>query len=477
MMHTYCSTRRKEPRKKMESNPILSLIDLDGYDFDETIPIFIEKNLPNTGENNSSSKADICEKLNWVDNSEKIQEGKETNNTAPTEETISNKILVDDTLLEEDTILQSKTKAQEENSIDPSKKYGLKQDFCIAEMKKAIEERKDAEMKTKIEQLKKAEETAIDVIKKEEENRYTVLKKKFQNLENKLKKKEEELEASKNLSKLKQTKFLEDLENLTKEYAEKFKDMHTALLEKEDIISKLKNKSKDNGTGDSSNIITEKDDRNKYVHSEGETIGTEKSDVENKTGEEKDPPFANGKGITIQKRDNRKCFNCNIKGHIAKDCPTENKSKWCNFCSKDNHDTEDCWSTRRNFEKQSKKYINGQKTDHADDVCTVCKKKGHLAKDCRHRYNQKGERKENSNEKTSSGKSNKELDSRKKVLKCDICGRKGHNTDNCWHRKDKEKIDGATTKLTDDSKKDSKNDQDLMSLLHMVQQWHQQRTQ
>ena len=62
-------------------------------------------------------------------------------------------------------------------------------------------------------------------------------------------------------------------------------------------------------------------------------------------------------------------------------------------------------------------------------------------------------------------------------MKCDICGRKGRNTDNCWHRKDKEKADGATTKLTDDSKKDSKNDQDLMLLLNMVKQWHQQRTQ
>ena len=174
------------------------------------------------------------------------------------------------------------------------------------------------------------------MIKKEEENRYNALKKKFQNLENQLKKKEEELEPPKNLTKLKQIKFLENLENLTKEYAEIFKDMQTTLLEKEDTIYKL---------------MTEKSDRNnKYLHSKGDKIGTENPDVENKTREEKDSP-ANGKGITIKNWDNRKCFNC-IKGPIGKDCPFKNKSKWCNFCSKDNHQTEDSWSARRNSEKK-----------------------------------------------------------------------------------------------------------------------------
>ena len=88
-------------------------------------------------------------------------------------------------------------------------------------------------MNSKLEEMKKAEKTAIEIIRKEEENKYNILKKKFQALETKMRKKEEELEAQKNLSKLKQTKFLEDLQNLTKEYAEKFIDLKSTILEKE----------------------------------------------------------------------------------------------------------------------------------------------------------------------------------------------------------------------------------------------------
>ena len=60
-----------------------------------------------------------------------------------------------------------------------------------------------------------------------------------------------------------------------------------------------------------------------------------------------------------------------------------------------------------------------------------------------------------------------------KKEKCSTCGKKGHSTEDCWHGKDTNKADTRKTKMA----AGSKNDRDLMSLLNMVKQWHQQRTQ
>ena len=58
---------------------------------------------------------------------------------------------------------------------------------------------------------------------------------------------------------------------------------------------------------------------------------------------DKQDPTTNDKE-TGKIMERRKCFNCNAKGHIAINCPNKDISKWCNFCSKTNHDTNECWS-------------------------------------------------------------------------------------------------------------------------------------
>ena len=135
----------------------------------------------------------------------------EKERTMSTEKLTEAEILVEDTLLNEETEIVECGGNKDPNSDSISEE--LNKDVYIQEIKKAIEEKKDAEMNSKLEEMKKAEKTAIEIIRKEEENKYNILKKKFQALETKMRKKEEELEAQKNLSKLKQTKFLEDLQN------------------------------------------------------------------------------------------------------------------------------------------------------------------------------------------------------------------------------------------------------------------------
>ena len=578
------TTKETEERKSNSNESPKDLDDLDDY-FDEAIPIVIENDLPNNEEiapsdeevitvepaesildTEESKSVDVTENAladERTDDQQKeeveigdflrnttdpeklncggiLEEAEKINATeiAPTEETMTNKVLVEDTILPEDTILD-KVNNQEENNKNPPNKQDLNKEFCITEMKKAIEEKKDAEMNTRIEEMKKAEKIAVEMIKKEEENRYNALKKKFQALENKMKKKEEELEAQKNLTKLKQTKFLEDLENLTKEYAEKFKDMQTALLEKDDTISKLKNK--DIVTEDISNILKDKKDteKNRKVHTDGEKRRKENPAKEKKKEEENDTPNGDDEGDKMKIREGRKCFNCNIRGHIAKDCPSERNSKWCKICSKDNHNTEDCWSGNQNPRKQkdlkskqkmddnqgeaciccgtvghsskdcpnenSSKWCNiCSKDNHntedcwsakrhsrkqeglkskqtgndnsGDAVCTVCKKKGHLAKDCRLRNkSQRGRNNNNGSRKVDDGKDTEDPNAKigTQKEKCSTCGKKGHSTEDCWHGKDTNKADTRKTKMA----AGSKNDQDLMSLLNMVKQWHQQRTQ
>ena len=99
--------------------------------------------------------------------------------SADAEDQKDDKILVEDTLvIEETTITECGGNLDKHLDPDPIREEPNK-DLYIQEIKKAIEEKKDAEMNSKLEEMKKAETAAIEMIRKEEENKYNTLKKKF----------------------------------------------------------------------------------------------------------------------------------------------------------------------------------------------------------------------------------------------------------------------------------------------------------
>ena len=161
----------------------------------------------------------------------------------------------------------------------------------------------------------------------------------------------------------------------------------------------------------------------------------------------------------------RKCYNCNNKGHIAVDCPNKNISKWCTYCSKKNHNTDECWSAKRN----DRNIEDTKESEETEEVtCGICKKKGHCTKE--HRYSQQNRRdqqrtagRENNYQHDKDGKKKKDAE------KCSICSKKGHTSDVCRLRN----LNDKTNKDADDLK----NDQELMSLWEMVKTWHQRKSQ
>ena len=116
------------------------------------------------------------------------------------------------------------------------------QDVYLEEIKKAIEDRKNAEIQTIIEKMTEAEKHAIELIKQEEANKITTLQKKVQSLEKKIEKKDSEIEQLKSMTKLKQTNFVETIQSLSKEFAEKNVDANQTILIQQDKILQLEKK-------------------------------------------------------------------------------------------------------------------------------------------------------------------------------------------------------------------------------------------
>ena len=126
---------------------------------------------------------------------------------------------------------------KENGSTQKDKNINGQKEIYLEEMKKAIEDKKNAEIQMIIGKMKDAEKHALELLKAEEESKTTLLKKKMQAMENKAKKKDDEIEQLKSLTKLKQTNFVETIQSLTKEFAEKSIGMNqTILLQQEQII-------------------------------------------------------------------------------------------------------------------------------------------------------------------------------------------------------------------------------------------------
>ena len=288
-------------------------------------------------------------------------------------------------ILVEDTIMEDTTRIGEADHRADSATERDK-DLYIQEMKKAIVEKKDSEMKTRIEEIKKAEKAAIELVKKEEENKYNALKKRFQALEIKLKKKEEELDAQKNLAKLRQTKFLEDIESLTQEYAEKSTELKSSIIEKEQKIMSMEKQI--NAKKDIDGVPTDRN-TNKNTKRSDKIEDSELLDSHDEQEDEmkKNAPDINNRNRNERNLEKRKCYNCNNKGHIAADCPNKNISKWCTYCSKKNHNTDECWSAKRN----DRNLEDTKESEETEEVtCGICKKKGHCTKE--HIYSQQNRR-------------------------------------------------------------------------------------
>ena len=332
-------------------------------------------------------------------------------------------------------------------------------------------------MKTKIEEMKKAERAAIELLRKEEENKYNALKKKFQTLEGKMKKKEEELEALKNLAKLKQTNFVENLQTLTEKYAEKFTEMKGSLIEKEQEISKLKERVMLKKNTDTS--AKETHGKNENLSQSGSKTADSKAENDDQSGDnnkkngyEKLGGNENDPVIPKAGKEKRKCFQCNTRGHLAKDCPNIDNSKWCTFCSKNSHNIEDCWSKK---DSHIVRDAAGKDCSDKDDSkrCTFCSKNDHNTEDC---WSKKNQNRKNINprSKTKNDNLDKKKDNQHKPRgKCPTCSEKGHTAEEC-NQKERQKL--GNKKKT--KKDDLKNDQELMSmLLNTVKQWHQLKTQ
>ena len=335
------------------------------------------------------------------------------------------------------------------------------------------------------------------MIKTEEENKYNILKKKLQLLENKLKKKDEELEEMKKLTKLKQTNFVENLQNLSQEYAEKYTNLQSTLLQKDKEIARLEQR-----------IGNQKDclETRQASNENGESNDNEEEDRNNNSVSKKKEDLLKTKDLQRRKKriDGRKCFICKNKGHIAMDCPDyDSKSGWCTYCSKDTHDTEDCWSKK----KEDKSYRDGNKIQPSRDNnntrwCTYCCKNNHNTIDCwytnkKNENNEKrssdknkgniqekndslykqrdrvGRREEQNNGRSGESRTRYRDDSKRHRQECSFCFKSGHTFEDCWHREDNEKTKGQAGKARDEPK----NDPELMLLLKMVKQWHQRTPQ
>ena len=312
-------------------------------------------------------------------------------------------------------------------NIDQEKKDNLilnNDNVLLQGITKAIEDKKDAEMNAKIEEIINDGKKTIEMMKTEEAKKLETLKKKTISLETKVKKKDEEIVELKNLMKLKQTNFVESLHSITSDFASKEKDLQSIILQKQKEIEDLEEKLRLSVGRDQISSSTGGDTSKRQKSSSN----TEDDGINNFPSNDIEDFAQNNPGK--QKKEGYKtCYRCGEEGHLSRQCNNLQTNKlWCSHCSKNTHATEKCWSLKpKNSKSTGKDLSKGkdtqkqplkdskmreaekQKDDGNKIICQICNKRGHREKDCWHR--------------------NENNDNR-----CSVCNKFGHTGRNCRHR-------------------------------------------
>ena len=99
----------------------------------------------------------------------------------------------------------------------------------------------------------------------------------------------------------------------------------------------------------------------------------------------------NEKDETRPPKQKKECYNCGEEGHTWRQCKVPSTS-WCDNCEKDSHDTDDCWSKKKQGRRKFSTNGNHQDSRAQDDSdkpsnenkrwCSVCKKDNHNTARC-----------------------------------------------------------------------------------------------
>lgn len=109
--------------------------------------------------------------------------------------------------------------------------------------------------------------------------------------------------------------------------------------------------------------------------------------LERKIGNQRENRNDNGHRAVFTISGNVKCFNCNKKGHVARNCHVKKFSPGNNSQSKGNWmKNSRPWNSGNQSTERDKARVK-QDRPFRDIECFHCKRKGHIARDCRSKGN------------------------------------------------------------------------------------------